>query len=341
MSSRYKQLFGNGGENLRSRLYRIVLAIVLCTGGIVPQQAMAQAYPTKPIRLIVPFPPGGGVDLMGRIIAPKLSEALGQPVLVENRAGANAMIGAELVARAAPDGHTLLIIELGSLTISAGLYPNLPFDAVKDLAPVSMLSYSPHVLTVGEGNKLKTMQEFLRFARDNPGKLNYASAGTGSAPHLVAVLLGSQAKFQWTHVPYKGVGPGLADVAAGQVDAIMTSMFASLSLVRGGKLRALAVTGKTRSLLLPNVPTMLESGVEGFVTGSWQTVFAPGGTPPAVVARLNAELRRIMQDPVVVERLAALATETAPMSVEDTRAVVREDMERWRKVIVDTGVKPE
>ena len=341
MSSRYKQLFGNGGENLRSRIYRIVLAIVLCTGGIVPQQAMAQAYPTKPIRLIVPFPPGGGVDLMGRIIAPKLSEALGQPVLVENRAGANAMIGAELVARAAPDGHTLLIIELGSLTISAGLYPNLPFDAVKDLAPVSMLSYSPHVLTVGEGNKLKTMQEFLRFARDNPGKLNYASAGTGSAPHLVAVLLGSQAKFQWTHVPYKGVGPGLADVAAGQVDAIMTSMFASLSLVRGGKLRALAVTGKTRSLLLPNVPTMLESGVEGFVTGSWQTVFAPGGTPPAVVARLNAELRRIMQDPVVVERLAALATETAPMSVEDTRAVVREDMERWRKVIVDTGVKPE
>ncbi len=326
---------------MRSRLYRIVLAIVLCTGGIVPQQAMAQAYPTKPIRLIVPFPPGGGVDLMGRIIAPKLSEALGQPVLVENRAGANAMIGAELVARAAPDGHTLLIIELGSLTISAGLYPNLPFDAVKDLAPVSMLSYSPHVLTVGEGNKLKTMQEFLRFARDNPGKLNYASAGTGSAPHLVAVLLGSQAKFQWTHVPYKGVGPGLADVAAGQVDAIMTSMFASLSLVRGGKLRALAVTGKTRSPLLPNVPTMLESGVEGFVTGSWQTVFAPGGTPPAVVARLNAELRRIMQDPVVVERLAALATETAPMSVEDTRSVVREDMERWRKVIVDTGVKPE
>jgi len=316
-------------------------ALVLLAGIALTHPVQAQTFPTKPIRLIVPFPAGGGTDLMGRIVAPKLSEALGQPVVVENRAGANGMIGAELVARAAPDGHTLLIIELGSLTISAGLYPNLPFDPVKDLAPVSMLSYSPHLLTLGEGNKLKSMQEFLRFARDNPGKLNYASAGTGSAPHLVAVLLGSQAKFQWTHVPYKGVGPGLADVAAGQVDAIMTSMFASLSLVRGGKLRALAVTGKTRSPLLPNVPTMLESGVDGFVTGSWQTVFAPGGTTPAIVSRLNAELRRIMQDPAVVERLAALATDPAPMSVEETRSVVLEDIARWRKVIVDTGVKAE
>jgi tripartite-type tricarboxylate transporter receptor subunit TctC len=306
-----------------------------------PQQAVAQSYPSKPIRLIVPFPAGGGVDLMGRIIAPKLSEAMGQPVVVENRAGANGMIGAELVARAAPDGHTLLIIELGSLTISAGLYPNLPFDPVKDLAPVSMVSYSPHLVTVGEGNKLKTMQELIRFARANPGKLNYASAGTGSAPHLVAVLLGSEAKFQWTHVPYKGVGPGLADVAAGQVDAIMTSMFASLSLVKGGKLRALAVTGKTRSPLLPNVPTMLESGVDSFVTGSWQTVFAPGGTPPAIVSRLNTEVRRIMQDPAVAERLAALATEPAPASVEETRTLVREDIARWKKVIVETGVKAE
>ena len=326
---------------LRSVFAALVLALSLGLAMFCAQSAMAQTYPTKPIRLIVPFPPGGGVDLMGRIIAPKLAEALGQPVVVENRAGANGMIGAELVARAAPDGHTLLIIELGSLTISAGLYPNLPFDPVKDLAPVSMLSYSPHVLTVTEGHKLKTMQEFMRFARENPGKLNYASAGTGSAPHLVAVLLGSQGKFQWTHVPYKGVGPGLADVAAGQVDAIMTSMFASLSLIRGGKLRALAVTGKTRSPLAPNVPTVLESGVDGFVTGSWQTVFAAGGTPPAIVARLNAEMRRIMLDPVVVERLAALATEPAPMPVEETRALVREDIDRWRKVIVDTGVKPE
>jgi tripartite-type tricarboxylate transporter receptor subunit TctC len=329
------------GEKMKS-LYATLFAVLVVVAAVAtPRVASAQAFPSKPIRLIVPFSPGGGVDLMGRMIAPKLSEALGQPVVVENRAGANGMIGAELVARAVPDGHTLLIIELGSLTISAGLYPNLPFDPVKDLAPVSMLSYSPHVLTVTEGHKLKNIQEFIRFGRENPGKLNYASAGTGSAPHLVAVLFGSQAKFQWTHVPYKGVGPGLADVAAGQVDAIMTSMFASLSLVRGGKLRAVAVTGKTRSPLLPNVPTLLESGVEGFVTGSWQTVFAPGGTPPAVVSRLNAEMRRIMQDPVIIERLAALATDPAPASVEETRTLVREDIERWRKVIVETGVKPE
>jgi tripartite-type tricarboxylate transporter receptor subunit TctC len=328
---------------MRFRFKPMRLALALCLGlGIAAAgQAGAQSYPSKPIRLIVPFSAGGGVDLMGRIIAPKLSEALGQPVVVENRAGANGMIGAELVARAAPDGHTLLIIELGSLTISAGLYPNLPFDPVKDLLPVSMLSYSPHLVTVGEANKLKSMQELIRFARANPDKLNYASAGTGSAPHLVAVLLGSEAQFRWTHVPYKGVGPGLGDVAAGQVDAIMTSMFASLSLVRGGKLRALAVTGKTRSPLLPNVPTMLESGVDGFITGSWQTVFAPGGTPPAIVSRLNTEMRRIMQDPGVVERLAALATEPAPMSIEETRSVVRDDIARWKKVIVETGVKPE
>ena len=326
---------------MKSLCHSIFVAVAVFAVTAVSHQAIAQAYPSKPIRIVAPFPPGGASDLMARIVAPKLSEALGQPVLVENRSGANGMIGAEFVARSAPDGHTLLIMELGSLTISASLYPNLPFDPAKDLAPVSMLSYSPHVLTVSDGHKLKNIQDLMRFARENPGKLNYASAGVGSAPHLVAVLFGSQAKFQWTHVPYKGIGPALADVMAGQVDAVMNSMFASLSLIRGGKLRPLAITGKSRSPLLPNVPTLLESGVEGFVTGSWQTAFAPSGTPPAVVARLNAEMRRIMQDPAIVERLAALATEPAPASPDDTRALVREDIERWRKVIVDTGVKPE
>ena len=316
-------------------------AAVCCANCAFVHAQTATGFPSKPIRLIVPQGAGGQNDIQARLIAQKISDAFGQPVVVDNRPGAAGAIGFEISVKAPADGYTLLLGSISTLAVLPSM-PNKPkYDVLKDFAPVTLISTSPYVLVVHPSVQAQSVKELVTLAKARPGALTYASSGTGSGLHLATELFKSKAGIDMVHVAYKGVGPGLADVAAGQVDAIMTSMFASLSLIRGGKLRALAVTGKTRSPLAPNVPTVLESGVDGFVTGSWQTVFAAGGTPPAIVVRLNAEMRRIMLDPVVVERLAALATEPAPMPVEETRALVREDIDRWRKVIVDTGVKPE
>ena len=326
---------------MRSRLYRIVLAIVLCTGGIVPQQAMAQAYPTKPIRLIVPFPPGGGVDLMGRIIAPKLSEALGQPVLVENRAGANAMIGAELVARAAPDGHTLLIIELGSLTISAGLYPNLPFDAVKDLAPVTMLGEQPNIVVVHPSLPVKSIGELLALARARPGQISYGTGGIGSTSHLVTVLFLLAAKTDMLHVPYKGLGPAITALLGAQVQVAVSNVSTALPHVKAGKLRLLAVTTRDRFPLLPEAPTIAEAGVPGAESSGWYGLLVTAGTPLPVVSKLHAETTQILYSAALREQFSVQGLAPIPTSPEEFRKVLRAAIEKWGAVIKASGAKPE
>jgi len=315
------------------------LAAVLMLAAALP--AGAQAYPTKPIRMVVPFVPGGASDITGRLAAIKLSESLGQPVIVENRGGAGGLIGSEIVAKAAPDGYTLLATELSPVVTATALYPKLNFDPLRDLAPVAMFSYSPHVLAVRASHPAKTVQEFVAFGKKNPGKLSYASPGSGSAPHLAGALFGVRAGFDWLHIPYKGAGAAMIDVAGGQVDAAMNSMLATQPLIAGGKLRALALSSESRFGPMPDVPTISESVAPGFFTGSFQGLLAPAGTPAPVIQKLNAEIGKMLQQREVMERLATQGAEPKPMTPQQFADLLRADSARWRKLIEDAQIKAE
>jgi tripartite-type tricarboxylate transporter receptor subunit TctC len=299
----------------------------------------AQAYPAKPLRMIIPFVPGGASDITGRLAAIKLQETLGQSVVVENRGGAGGLIGAELVAKSAPDGYTLLATELTPIVTGTALYPTLGFDPLRDLTPVAMFSYSPHVLTVAAGHPAKSVQELVAYGKANPNKLSYASPGSGSAPHLAAALFGQQAGFQWTHIPYKGAAAAMIDVAGGQVDGVMNSMLASQPLIAAGKLRVLALSSETRNSRMPDAPTISESAVPGFFTGSFQGLLAPTGTPGPIIQRLNTEIGKMLQQREVIERFATQGTEPRPMTPPQFADFLRADSTKWRKVIQDVNIK--
>ena len=320
-------------------------ARALCAAAIVALGAgavhAAQDFPVKSLRIVVPYTPGGTSDILARVIGQKLSDAWGQPVVVENKPGANGNVGADLVAKAPADGHTLLLTDIGGLCISASVYPDLPFDPVKAYAPVVLISYSPHILGVHPSVPAKTVKELVALAKSKPDGLTFAMAGAGSAPHLAGIEFALRTGVRWTYVPYKGGSQAVTDVVAGHADVLFNGMLPTYPFVTSGKLRALAVSSAKRVAAAPDLPTIAESGLPGFETGSWQGVLAPAGTPREVVVKLNAELRRILALPDVKERLAAQGTEVRAGTPESLATFMRNEIARWAKVVKQVDLKIE
>jgi len=319
-------------------------AMAACCVAMFAAPVLAQSaagFPDKPIKLVIPFPAGGTSDVLGRLVGDKLGQALGQTVVVENRAGANGNIGADYVARAQPDGYTLVLLDLGNLSISPSVYPNMPFDPLKDLQPVSMLAYSPHLLVTTNALPVKTQEELVAYAKANQGKMNFAAAaGIGSAPHMAGVLVAQKTGVEWGYIPYKGGAQALTDLIGGQVDATTNGMVATYPHVKSGKIKLLAVTSEKRLPQLPDVPTVSEM-IPGFVTGSWQGVLAPAGTPKPVVDKLNSEMAKIMKMPDVQAKLETLGAQPIEMTPDEFGGWLKAQVANWAKVVKDAGIKLE
>jgi tripartite-type tricarboxylate transporter receptor subunit TctC len=301
--------------------------------------AWAQDYPTKPIRIVVPFPPGGATDLLARAVAQRLTEKWGQAVIVDNRPGAGGNIGSELVAKAAPDGYTLEMGTVGTHAINASLYAKMPYDHVKDFVPIVLVAAVPNVLVVNPSLPVKSVQELIAYAKANPGKLNFASSGNGTSIHLSGELFKVMAGVQMTHVPYKGSAPALQDLIAGQVQLMFDNLPPSLPQIKAGKLRALAVTTAKRSPALPDLPTIAESGLPGFESSSWFGLLAPAGTPQPIVAKLNAEVNAWLATPEAKEKLLASGANPAGGSPEDFAKHIAAETAKWQKVVKESGAK--
>jgi tripartite-type tricarboxylate transporter receptor subunit TctC len=306
----------------------------------VPLTSLAQAWPGKPVRVIVPYPAGGTSDILARTVSVKLSEMWGQPVVVENKAGANGNVGAEFVAKSPPDGYTLLLADVGAIAISPSVY-TLGYDPNKDFAPVTMVAYSPHILAVNPNVPVKSVQELIAYSKAQKGKLNYAASSVGSAPHLAGVEFALRTGTQWAYIPYKGGAQAITDVVGGQAEVLFNGMLATYPHVKSGKLKILAVSSAKRVAAIPDVPTVSESGVPGFETGSWQGVVAPAGTPAAVVTKVNADLVKVLQDAETREKLAAQGAEVRTQTPEEMRKFIAGETARWAKVVKEAGVKIE
>jgi tripartite-type tricarboxylate transporter receptor subunit TctC len=306
-----------------------------------PAIAHGQIYPAKPIRMIVAYPPGGGTDIVGRVVAQKLGEALGQAVVVENRGGASGNIGTELVARAAPDGYTVLMGNVAPNAINVSLFKNLPFDPVADFAPVTLVASTPNILVVHPSTPARTVSEVIALAKAKPGTLNFASAGVGSSSHLAGELFRILAGAEIVHVPYKGAGPAMVDVLSGQVQLYFATMPAAMPHVKSGKLAAIAVTSAKRSPALPDAPTIAESGVPGYEASTWYGLLAPAHTPGAAVARLHQATVKILADAALREKLADQGFEPVGDSPGEFGAYIKSEIAKWGKVIRDAGIRPE
>ena len=298
-------------------------------------------YPTKPIRLIVPFPPGGPNDILGRVVAAKLTEQLGQQVVVDNRGGAGGIIGAEIAARAVADGQTLLLAGTASLAINPGLHKKLPYDPLRDFAPISMLGTAPSLLTVHPSLPVKTVKDLIALAQSKPGKLNFVSAGHGTPPHLAGELFKSMTGVDMVHVPYKGGGPALADLLAGQVEIYFSGISSVLPFVKEGRLRGVAVTSIKRTAVLPDTPTVAESGLPGFEVGNWYAIVAPANTPPAIIRRLNAEILTVLTGAELKKRFFELAADPFGSTPEQLAAYNRSEIIKWARAIKAAGITPE
>ncbi len=301
--------------------------------------AQAPAYPTKPVRIVVPFPAGGATDILARAVAQKLTENWGQTFVVDNRPGAGGNIGSELVAKAAPDGYTLEMGTVGTHAINASLYAKMPYDHVKDFAPVILVAGVPNVLVVNPAVPANSVQELIAYAKANPGKLNFASSGSGTSIHLSGELFKVMAGVQMTHIPYKGSAPALADLLGGQVQLMFDNLPPSLPQIKAGKLRALAVTSTARAPALPDTPTIAESGLPGFEASSWFGLLAPAGTPPAIIAKLNAEIAKWLATPEAREQLAAIGANIAAGTPEDFARHIQAETAKWAKVVKESGAK--
>ena len=309
--------------NRLSLLVAFVLAAMLA--------AAAHAFPDRPVRLVVGFAPGGS-DISARLVGQKLSELWGQPVVVDNRPGAAGNIGADLVAKAAPDGYTILLL-VNSYTINTTVYRNLPWDLLRDFAPIGRYATSPMVVVVNDKMPVKNFAEFVAFAKANRGKINYGSAGTGTAPHLAGELFALRSGIEMTHVPYKGSGPSVTALVADEVQVSFGAMSAFDALVQQGRLRALAVTTAARFARLPEVPTVSESGIPGFDVDIWYGLLAPAKTPPAIVKKLSDDLARVMADPDLLSKLRERGLEPAYLDSAKTGDLMKQDVVRWREVI--------
>jgi tripartite-type tricarboxylate transporter receptor subunit TctC len=301
--------------------------------------ASGQGYPNRTIRLVVPFPAGGTTDILAREVAQKLTEVLGQAVVVDNRPGAAGNIGSDLVAKSAPDGYTLLMGTVGTHAINPSLYSKMPYDHVKDFTPVVLVAGVPNVLVVNPALPVKSVPDLIKFAKDKPGQINFASSGSGTSIHLSGELFKTMAGVDMTHVPYKGSSPALTDLIGGQVQIMFDNLPSALPQIKGGRLRAIAVTSLKRAPVLPDIPTINESGLPGFEASSWFGVLAPAGTPAAVVARINTEVNKWLQSADAREKLLGQGAEAAGGSPEQFANHIRAESEKWTKVVKASGAK--
>ncbi|MBO9686416.1 MAG: tripartite tricarboxylate transporter substrate binding protein [Mitsuaria chitosanitabida] len=303
----------------------------------VSASALAQGYPDHPVRLIVPYAPGGSADIVARLISDEWGKALGKPLVVENKAGAGGNLGVAEVAKAAGDGYTVGL-QTVSLAINPALTPKMPYDTLKDLAPVGMVASSQHVLVVNENVPAKTVKDLVALAKRQPGKLSYASAGTGSTFHMAAELFKAVAGVSIVHIPYRGGGPALSDTIGGQTEMAFPVLSAAQGHVQSGRLRALGVTGPRRSPLMPNVPTIAEAGVPGYSFETWFMVFVPSGTPKPVVDRLNATLNAVLATPTVKDRMAKEGFDASPSTPAAARARLEKELPQWAKLVKERGI---
>ena len=308
---------------------------------VVSQAAAAQAWPTRPVRLLVPFAAGAGInDIMARLVGQHLGAGLGQPVVIENRPGAGGIAGTDAAAKAAPDGYTFLMTNV-TLVTTAYLYSKLPYDAQKDFVPVTLVATSPLMLVVHPSVPAKSVQELIALAKANPGKLTFGSGGVGSTPHLSTEIFKSISGIDAVHVPYKGGAPALNDLVGGQLSFMIENVPGTMPFVRSGKLRALAITSARRSPLDPSLPTMAEAGVPGYEVVGWNGIVAVAGTPPEIVARLHAEVAKVLRLPEARERLAALGAEPVGNTPEEFGAFIRAENARWGTIIREKGIRSE
>jgi tripartite-type tricarboxylate transporter receptor subunit TctC len=314
---------------------RLVAALLLFLASAL---TAAQDWPSRPVRLILPFPPGGGTDILGRLIAERLSASLGQPVVTENRGGAGGNVGAEAAARSAPDGYTIVLVA-PSLAISPTLYSKINYDPVKDFAPVSLVATVPNVMITQPSLPAQNLQEFIAYVKGRPGALNFGSGGAGTSNHLAGELFNIVAGTKLVHVPYKGVNLAMQDVLAGNVHLVFIGIPAAAPHIKAGKLRALALVAPQRSGALPDVPTVAEAGLGDFEVTTWYGVLAPAGTPRSIVGRLNAELVKIMHSPELKEKLAATGTEPFTSTPEEFAAYIKREIAKWGDVIRKSGAK--
>jgi tripartite-type tricarboxylate transporter receptor subunit TctC len=315
----------------------VFAALVLA---LAPALAPAQSYPAKPIRFIVPYPPGGGTDVVARILSEPLAAELGQPIIIDNRGGAAGNVGTDIAAKAPADGYNILFT-LSSHTINPRLYDKLPFDVERDFVPISLAAQIPQILVAHPSVPANTVQELIALAKAQPGKLNYASVGTGSPGHIAGELFKLKTGVDIVHVPYKGGGPAVTDTIGGQVQLLFVSMPAAWQFVKAGKLKAIAVASAKRSQTAPDVPTIAESGVPDCIVESWYGALAPAKTPPAAVARLNAALTKVLETPQVRERLFAQGAEAAPSTPAEFDRVIKDELAKWEYVIKAANIKPE
>lgn len=326
--------------NFTMRVVTIAAALAAAGASVCQAAAPVPAYPTRPVRLVVPFAPGGTNDVIGRIVAEKLAQRLGQPFVADNRAGANSIVGSEIVARATPDGHTLLIVAAG-FAMNPSLVKTLPYDSVRDFAPVGLVGGGPYLMVVHPAVPAKNVGEFVAWVKSRPGQVNYASVGVGSPPHLAAELLKSTAAIDMQHVPYKGGGAVLPDLLAGRVSLFFGSISTLGPHVQARRLRAVAVTTTRRSSAMPEVPTFIESGLAGFEVNGWYGLLAPGKTPRAIVARLNAELLQVLNDPDTRKQFAQRGMDPLPGTPGEFAALIRREIPKWAKVVKAAGIQPE
>ena len=323
---------------MKSKLLPLALGIAAALAG---GTAFAQAFPAKPIRFIVAYPPGGSVDLHARHVGAKMAENLGQPIVVENRPGGNTHIGAEVVAKAPPDGYTLFHTLDSTMTLNQALYSKLPFDPIRDFAPVARLASGNSIIVVHPSVPVKTMRELVDYAKANPGKLNFGSGGPGATPHLAGEMFKMMAGIRVTHVPYKGGAPALANLVGGQIQFMLENIPGTLPFVKGGKLRALAVTDIKRSPLLPDLPTLDEAGLKGYELVGWNGMFVPAGTPNAIVNKLHEGVVAALAIPDVKERLTVLGADGVGDTPQHFSAFIKADIAKWAKVVKAAGIKVE
>jgi tripartite-type tricarboxylate transporter receptor subunit TctC len=301
--------------------------------------AMADTWPSKPIRIIVPYPAGGTSDILARSLAPGMQAALGQPVVVENKPGATGNLGADYVAKSAPDGHVFLLADIGSLAISPSVFPDLTFDPVKDFAPIAMVAYSPHLLVVHPSVPANNAKELIALAKAKPDSLNFAVSGIGGANHLAGIDFAMRAGIKWTYIPYKGGSQAITDVIGGQAQVLFNGMLATYPFVKDGKLKVIAISSAKRFSAAPDIPTVAESGIPGFETGSWQGIVGPAGTPPEIVNKLHALVTKILATPEMKDRLDKAGAETRPQTPAQFGEFIRSEKARWAKVVKESGAK--
>ena len=314
---------------------RALAALVLAFAAVTARAA----YPDRPIKLVVPFAPGGSADLVGRLLAQQMSESLGQPVVVENKGGASGMLGNEYVAKSAPDGYTLTVGTLGPFAVNQTLYEHVPYDNIRDFAPITLTGLSSHILVANPAVPVTNVNELIALAKQKPGQLTFASSGTGNATHLTFELFKARAGIDIVHVPYKGGGPAMADLVGGQVQFSFASMASAVPFVRSGRLRAIAVSGGERSALFPDVPTVAEAGLPGFASEDWQGILAPAKTPPDIVQKLNGEIGRILVRPEVKTKLQAAGFEPKPSTPEWFAQFIQAETVKWAKLLKGIGIK--